>query len=103
MYHIVILLLVRNDPLDAVWRESEIAVDFVHKSKIRDIEDIIVPQQRFIAAKQGRTATLSTFSGTQFDEAAFEAQLTGDRMPTVVIVGNSIRLASEVESGDALG
>ncbi|MEA2783844.1 MAG: hypothetical protein QOK29_5442, partial [Rhodospirillaceae bacterium] len=84
MLHIVMLLLLRNDPLDAVWRESEIALDFVHKSKFRDIEDIIVPQQRFIAAMQGRTATLSSFSDAQFDEAAFEAQLTGDRMPTMV-------------------
>ena len=83
MYHIVILLLLRNDPLDAVWRESEIALDFVHKSKFRDMEDIIVPQQRFIAAMQGRTASLSTFNDAQSDEAAFEEQLTGDRMPTM--------------------
>ena len=34
-------------------------------------------QQRFIATMQGRTATFSTFSDAQFDEAAFEAQLTG--------------------------
>src|ERR1700680_2782724 len=80
MYHIVILLLLRNDPLDAVWRESEIALDFVHKAKFRDMEDTIVPQQRFIATMQGRTLALSTFSDAQFDEAAFEAQLTGDRM-----------------------
>jgi predicted ATPase len=46
MLHIVMLLLLRNDPLDAVWRESEIAQDFVHKSKFRDIEDVIIPQQR---------------------------------------------------------
>jgi PAS domain S-box-containing protein len=85
MYHSVILMLVRNDPLDAVWRESEVAVDFVHKSKFRDMEDIIVPQQRFIAAMQGRTAALSTFGDAQFDEAAFEAQLlAGDRMPTMI-------------------
>ena len=78
-------MLLRNDPLDAVWRESEVAVDFVHKSKFRDMEDIIVPQQRFIAAMQGRTAALSTFSDAQFDEAAFEAQLlAGDRMPTMI-------------------
>jgi predicted ATPase len=85
MYHIVILLLLRNDPLDAVWRESEIAVDFVHKSKFRDMEDIIVPQRRLIAAMQGRTVALSSFSDAQFDEAAFEAQLLqGERMPTMI-------------------
>ena len=38
----------------------------------------IVSQQRFIATMQGRTATFSTFSDAQFDEAAFEAQLTAD-------------------------
>ena len=83
MYHIVILSLLRNDPLDAVWRESEVAVDFVHKSKFRDMEDIVVPQQRFVAAMQGRTATLSTLSGDQFDEVAFEARLSGGGMSTV--------------------
>jgi len=84
MYHIVILLLLRNDPLDAVWRESEIAVDFVHKARFRDMEDTIVSQQRFMATMQGRTATFSTFNDAQFDEAAFEAQLTSDRMPTMI-------------------
>jgi predicted ATPase/signal transduction histidine kinase/ActR/RegA family two-component response regulator len=85
MYHIVILLLLRNDPLDAVWRESEIALDFVHKAKFRDMEDTIVPQQRFIATMQGRTATFSTFDDAQFKEAAFEAQLlAGDRSTTMI-------------------
>ena len=68
-------LLVRNDPLDAVWRESERGLDFVRKARYRDIADTIVSQQRFIAVMQGRTATFSTFSDAQFDEAAFEAQL----------------------------
>jgi hypothetical protein len=36
--------------------------------------DLIMTQQRFIASMQGRTASLSTFSDAQFDEAAFEAQ-----------------------------
>lgn len=84
MAHIVMLLLLRNDPLDSVWRESEIALDFLQKSKFRDMEDILVPQQRFIAAMQGRTATLSTFNDEHFEEMAFEAQLTSDRMPTMV-------------------
>jgi predicted ATPase/signal transduction histidine kinase/ActR/RegA family two-component response regulator len=85
MYHIVILLLLRNDPLDAVWRESEIALDFVHKAKFRDMEDTIVPQRRFIATMQGRTATFSTFNDAQFEEAAFEAQLlAGDRSTTMI-------------------
>ena len=84
MYHIVTLLLLRNEPLDAVAREAEIARDFVRDAKFRDMEDTIVPQQRFIAMMQGRTADISTFNDAQFDEAAFEAQLMGGRMPTMI-------------------
>ena len=79
MYRSVLILLLRNDPLDAVWRESERGLDFVRKAGYGDVADIIVSQQRFIATMQGRTATFSTFSDAQFDEAAFEAQLTADR------------------------
>ena len=64
-----------------VWRESEMALDFARKAKYGDAADIIVSQQRFIATMQGRTATFSTFSDAQFDEATFEAQLTGIGCP----------------------
>ena len=60
------------------------ALDFARKAKFGDVADIIVSQQRFIATMQGRTATFSTFSDAQFDEAAFEAQLTADRMPMMI-------------------
>jgi hypothetical protein len=60
-------LLLRNDPLDAVWRESEIALDFARGANYA--ADVITSQQRFIATMQGRTATFSTFSDAQFDEA----------------------------------
>jgi PAS domain S-box-containing protein len=100
MAHIVMLLLLRNDPLDAVWRESEIALDFLHKSKFRDMEDILVPQRRFIAAMQGCTASLSTFNDAQFDEAAFEAQLTSDRMPTMICWYWIMKAKARFLSGD---
>src|SRR5437016_12914112 len=84
MFQSVAGLLLRNDPLDAVWRESEMALDFARKAKYGDVADIIRSQQRFIATMQGRTATFSTFSDAQFDEVTFEAQLTGDRMPLMI-------------------
>ena len=59
-------------------------LDFVRKARFRDVADVIVSQQRFIATMQGRTATFSTFSDAQFDEAAFEAQLMADRTTTMV-------------------
>jgi PAS domain S-box-containing protein len=62
-------LLVRGDQLDAVWRESETALDFAGKAKYGGAADHIRSQQRFIATMQGRT-------DAPFDEATFEAQLT---------------------------
>jgi PAS domain S-box-containing protein len=100
MMHTIADLLVRNDPLDAVWRESERGLDFVRKARYRDIADTIVSQQRFIAAMQGRTATFSTFSDAQFDEAAFEAQLMGDRMTTMVCYYWILKLKARFLSGD---
>ena len=57
-------------------------------------------QQRFIATMQGRTATFSTFSDEQFNEAAFEAQLMGDRMPVMVFFYWIFKLKSRFLSGD---
>jgi PAS domain S-box-containing protein len=93
-------LLLRNDPLDAVWRESERGLDFVRKAGFRDIADNIVTKQRFIATMQGRTATFSTFSDSQFDEAAFEAQLTEDRIPPMVCFYWIVKLKARFLSGN---
>jgi predicted ATPase len=92
--------LLRNDSLDAVWRESEMALDFAREAKYGEVEDIIRSQQRFIATMQGRTATFSTFSDAQFDEATFEAQLTGDRMPMLVCFYWILKLKARFLSGN---
>jgi len=99
MIHLLSHLALRNDPLDAVWRESEQALDFVRKAKFRDVVDIIRSQQRFIATMQGRTATLSTFSDAHFDEAAFEAELTEDRMPLMISLYWILKLKARFLSG----
>ncbi|MEA2986032.1 MAG: hypothetical protein QOD94_2286, partial [Alphaproteobacteria bacterium] len=93
-------LLLRNDPLDTLWRESEQALEFVRKARYRDAADIIVSQQRFIATMQGRTTTFSTFSDAQFDEETFEAQLTGDRMPSMICFYWILKLKARFLSGD---
>jgi PAS domain S-box-containing protein len=100
MFQSVIGLLLRNDPLDAVWRESEMALDFAQEAKYGDAADIIRSQQHFIATMQGRTATFSTFSDAQFDEATFEAQLTGDRMPLMICWYWILKLKARFLSGD---
>jgi PAS domain S-box-containing protein len=82
--HTITDLLTRGDHLDGVWRESERGLDFVRKARFRDAIDIIVSQQRFIENMRGRSASFSTFSDALFDETAFEAQLTEERMATMV-------------------
>jgi len=93
-------LLVRNDPLEVVRRETQRGLDFAQKAKFRDAADIIVSQQRFIATMQGRTATFSTFSDAQFDEATFEAQMAGDRMPLFICWYWILKLKARFLSGD---
>jgi PAS domain S-box-containing protein len=92
--------LLRNDPLDAVWRESEIALEFVRKTKYRDVVDIIQSEQRFIATMQGRTETFSTFNDAQFDEATFEAQMTGDRMALMIFLYWMLKLKARFLAGN---
>jgi PAS domain S-box-containing protein len=100
MFESVTLLLLRNDPLDAVWCDSERGLDFVQKAKYGDVVDIIANQRRFIATMQGRTANFSTFSDAQFDEAAFEAQLVGGRMPVMICWYWIGKLKARFLSGD---
>jgi PAS domain S-box-containing protein len=49
---------------------------------------------------QGRTATFSIFSDAQFDEAAFEAQLTANRTATMVCCYWILKLKARFLSGD---
>jgi PAS domain S-box-containing protein len=96
----VLILLLRNDPLDAVWRESERGLDFVRKAGYGGVAYNLVSQQRFIATMQGRTTTFSTFSDAQFDEATFEAQLMANRTAMMVFYYWIIKLKTRFLSGD---
>jgi PAS domain S-box-containing protein len=82
--HIVTDLLLRGDHLDEVRQESERGLDFARKAKFRDATDVIMSQQRFIDNMRGQTTHFSTFGDATFDEDEFEAQLTSDRMATMV-------------------
>jgi PAS domain S-box-containing protein len=92
-------LLLRGDPLDAVWSEAERAMDFVRRAKYRVVADSISTQQHCIAKLQGRTASFSTFTGSLFDETAFEAQLEG-RTPTIGCLYWIVKLRMCFLSGD---
>jgi PAS domain S-box-containing protein len=81
---VIIRLILTGVALDEVWRESAQFMDFAKQTGFRDGADLIVSQQRFVAALRGQTASLSTFSDAEFDESTFEAELTADRMTTMV-------------------
>ena len=49
---------------------------------------------------QGRTASFSTFSDAQFDEATFEAQLTESRNPMLICWYWILKLKARFLSGD---
>jgi PAS domain S-box-containing protein len=96
MHQSITHLLTRNDPLDAVWCESAMALDFARTAKFRDVVDLIESQQRFIARMQGRDG----FSDERLDEAGFEAQLTVARTPTVLCLHWIRKLKARYLSGD---
>jgi predicted ATPase len=73
-HQIITTLLLRNDPLDDVWRESEAALHFVREAQYDDILNIIDCQLRFIATMQGNTADVFAHSDVHFDEAKFESE-----------------------------
>ena len=100
MHQSITYLLMRNDPLDAVWRESEMALDFARRAKFRDVVDLLGSQQRFIASMQGRDVTFATFNDERFDEEEFEAQLTAARTPTVICLYWIRKLKARYLSGD---
>jgi predicted ATPase len=103
MHQTITYMLLRNDSLDAVWRESETALDFARTVKFRDVVDLIVSQQRFIASMQGRDTIFSAFGDERFDEAAFEAQLTATGTPTAICLHWIRKLRAQYLSGDYAG
>jgi PAS domain S-box-containing protein len=94
-------LLLRNDPLEAVWRESEMALAFAREAKYA--AEIIRSQQHFIATMQGRTEALSIFDDAQFDETTFEAQQTGERTPLMICWYWILKLKAQFLLGDYAG
>jgi predicted ATPase/signal transduction histidine kinase len=103
MHEFVEFLLQENRPLEEVWHESHRALDFARKARFRDVADLIVSQQHFIATMQLRSAPFSTFSDAQLDEVAFEAQLTGDRMPMLTGWYWILKTKAQFLSGDYAG
>lgn len=82
--HTVTILLTQGASLDLAFAESERRREFAAQARFQDVVDIIVGSQRFMETMRGNTHHLSTFSGEGFDEQAYEATLTSDRMACMV-------------------
>jgi PAS domain S-box-containing protein len=80
---VVAFMLMRHEPLAAVEHEAEQSLAYIRRAHFDDVAGMLVGQQRFVAALQGRTASLASFGDAQFDEAAFEAGLVGERTATM--------------------
>ena len=98
--HTVTDMLLRGDHLDEVWTETERGLEFARKAKFRDVIDVIIAQQRFVQNMRGRTADFSSFRDATFDAAAFESELTEERMATMVCWYWIIKLQARFLSGD---
>ena len=97
---VIIRLILTGVALDEVWRESENFLEFARRVGFRDGVDRLVSQQRFVAAMRGRTGGLSTYSDAEFDEPAFEAELTADRMTMMVCWYWILKIGARFLSGD---
>ncbi len=97
---VIMRRILTGSTLDDIWHEFEKFMDFVAKIGFHDGEDMIVSQQRFVAAMQGKTANLSSFSDAVFDERAFEDALTADRMTTMVVWYWILKIRARFLSGD---
>jgi PAS domain S-box-containing protein len=97
---VIIRLILTGVALDEVWRESMPFMDFAKQTGFRDGADLIVSQQRFVAAMRAQTSSLSTFSDAEFDESAFEGALTADRMTTMVCWYWILKIGARFLSGE---
>ena len=96
----ITIYLLRNDPLDAVWHEAENGLHFARKARFQEVAVVIESQRWFIATMQGRTATFSAFGDAPFDQAAFEAQITGDGAPAAICQYWILKVKACFLSGD---
>ncbi|WPB77146.1 ATP-binding sensor histidine kinase [Archangium violaceum] len=81
--HIVTDCLAMGYSLDDVYAESVARFDFVHRAGYQDVREVIRFTRAYIQQLRGNTRSFSTLSGEEFEEEAFEAGLTPERMSTM--------------------
>jgi predicted ATPase len=61
-----------------VQREAEAGIDYTGKAHFPMVQASLIGQYRFIQTMRGKTPDFGSYSNTDFDQTAFEAQLTED-------------------------
>jgi PAS domain S-box-containing protein len=95
---LIALSLIRGDPLDEVWQETEDFLAFNRRTRYGLAADLMLSHQRYVASVQGTRGTPSFLA--RFDEPAFEARLGPDRMSTMVCWYWILKLAACFTDGD---
>ena len=71
--------IARGDPLDQIWQDSTLALDFVRRAKFRQCIDVVTSAQDFVLTLRGGTGGSASTS-----EAKIEAQAIESGIPIVV-------------------
>ncbi|QRK09646.1 AAA family ATPase [Archangium violaceum] len=98
--HIVTDRFALGHDLEEVYQESVARLDFARKAGFLDSRDIIHFTQRYVQQLRGLTPAFNSMSGDDFDEEAFEATLTPERMSTARCWYWIIKMKSRYLCGD---
>lgn len=101
--HIVTDRISLGHPLDEVYAESIARWDFARNVGFRDVCDIILPAQRYAQNLRGLSRAFGSLDGDGFDERKFEAELTPDRMVTMICWYHLIKAQARYMAGDFEG
>ncbi|WP_224364900.1 trifunctional serine/threonine-protein kinase/ATP-binding protein/sensor histidine kinase [Hyalangium versicolor] len=86
--------------LEEVYQDSLVYTDFLRKASIRDAQDMALCNQRYVQQLRGRSLSFHTLDGDGFEEQAFEARLTTQRMASTRCLYLLTKLQSRFMCGD---
>ncbi len=78
--HLITNMLAAANPLDQTLAESRRCLEFVRKVKDRNIENILISQQRFILSLKRKPSGNEIFSDGVFSQSKFEGQIQNSEM-----------------------
>jgi len=91
--------IVLGHDLEDVYQESVARLEFARKVGIVDPKDLILIFQAFVQQLRGQSHSFGTLSWDGFDEQAFEAGLTSERMSSMRAMYWSTKLQSQFLCG----